>query len=186
MHIKNILILSIILYLYSCKVYSRKQKAAEVQKENWEVSCGEGIGQILLHRTSKKDLEKTIGKGKKFKYYDTLGKGKWVPVYSFPELGLELLFGASDTLRYISIVPPCDFKTKEGIDIGSSRKEIENLYGKPSSTYSTSHVLFSQGSGIDDVIFQEICYDEKKVVFMTDITSVVDSMDAKVVKILLW
>ena len=172
------LLLSIFLVLFSCEVSQKTQKS----DISLVVTPGEGVGDLLVNQMKKSQVEDLIGKGKVIEYPSPFGHGvKFKKVY-YPEWDMELSYTnhkrpqKSDTLEEINLIGKSSLRTSVGIGIGSTRTEIENIYGQPNSSQFVELTL-NQG------YYHAISYDNIQFVFNPHET---DSMSASVEQITLW
>lgn len=121
----------------SCSTMHRGSNKNLNHEVNYKIFFGKGLGDLIIDSTTRRDVHKLIGKGRKTR--DTTcfrNDCSSVIVYVYDSLGLELYYNekwkaSSDTLTEITLHRPCKFKTIDGIGIGSSREEIEMYLGKP-------------------------------------------------------
>lgn len=60
--------------------------------------------------------------------------GDWVQEWKFPNAGVELFMRAdtergAQTIKAITVKAPCEYATKRGIKVGSTRAELDKAYG---------------------------------------------------------
>jgi len=156
------------------------------QKEELFIIPGKGIGPLEMGKTTRKDVENFIGKGKPTKElvsFCSRGQGVFKK-FIYSEVGLELLYSNltnpkwDDTLTTIRINESSKLKTIDGIGIGSTRKEVEKIFGKALSTKFNILVLGE--------VYHAVRYNEIEFVFDSHLQPTLDSMDYKVKEMEMW
>lgn len=150
---------SYLTYVTSCK----SQNMPINNTSTSQIKIGEGISNLIIDKTTKKEVNKILGKGRKnrdiisFRNHHTTHV-----VYIYEDLGLKLIYiekirPLHDTLSLIEITSPSLYKTQDGIGIGSTRKEVELALGKPKKVI---HEVLVNGG-----IMHKIWYNEVEFVF---------------------
>lgn len=126
---------------------------------------GKSVGELVLGSSTKKEVEKAIGKGKKIKYRISFcGLARmWATKYEYADLGIELEYRTlkgRNVLEKIVIDENCKLKTEKGIGIGALREQVELAYGSPET--SVQDTLFN-GEFYHTVRYGNVVYkfDEK-------------------------
>lgn len=158
-----------------------------VLEQKLTIFPGQGVGSLEINKTTKKDVKKYIGKGKPIKesfYFCSQGRGT-IKKFIYPQIGIELLYSnlinpkGNDTLNTIRILEYSTLKTEEGIGIGSSRREVEKVFGKTS--LSRFDILLSPNE-----VYHSLQYNEIEFIFDNHYTSTIDTLDYKVIQINMW
>jgi len=95
---------------------------------------GESLGEIVLGKTTKKEVETYIGKGKKESFRCLDRNEKKSKKYVYPDKGIELYYTKGDTIFLITMTKDCKYKTDKGIGIGSCIKDV--VYGRVTLKYT--------------------------------------------------
>ncbi len=145
---------------------------------------GHGVGILELNITTKKQVENYLGKGKQIKEFISFcskGQGT-LKKFVYSEIGLELQYSnlnpkKNDTLIFIKITESSKLKTKEGIGIGSSRREVESFLGK---TKTSKFDVLKSGELNHYVKYEDLAI---KFVFESQFQPSLDTLDYKVNRI---
>jgi len=135
---------------------------------------GKSLGKIVLGKTTKKEVENYIGKGKKETFYYLNRNEKKSNKYVYPDRGIELCYTKGDTIFNITIKKNCKYKTDKGIGIGSSIEDVKKAYGEPENI-KTTEKLYSMKSIIIGIDYKHINYsleaqfqNDDKIVYKVD------------------
>lgn len=157
-----------------------------IQDGTLTIIPGQGVGSLELNKTTKRQVENYIGKGnptKEFVSFCSHGQGTFKKIV-YPDIGIELFYSnltnpkERDTLTIIRILESSKIKTKEGVGIGSTRREVENYFGK--ANVSKFDILLS------DKVYHSLRYNEIEFEFESNFQPAKDTMDYKVKRIEMW
>jgi len=160
----------------------------EKAEPNLIIDLNEGIGQIKIGKVTKSDVEKILGKGKVKKYtisFCSKGTGTFKKVV-YKKLGIEMFYDydypkklkKNDTLVGIEFLSFCKLKTEDGIGIGSTRADIEQIYGEPNHE---KFVILMNGK----TVYHSIDYDKTRFEFEKTFIDSKNKKNAKVKSILI-
>lgn len=157
-----------------------------IQDQALTIIPGQGVGPLEINKTTKKNVENHIGKGKPTKEFISFcsrGQGTFKK-FVYAGLGLELIYSdlnnpkEKDTLTIIRIIESSKLKTIEGIGIGTKRKEVEKYLGKP--------IVVKFETLVSGAIYHSVRYKEIEFVFDSDHQTTLDTMDYRVKLIEMW
>lgn len=91
------------------------------------------LGPLALGLTEE-EVVRVVGQpAKRSGAIDEAATGLTISVWSYPELGLELLLSRSEAdapalLERMTAAAPCEFVTNRGIGVGATRAEVDSAY----------------------------------------------------------
>jgi len=157
------------------------QTQTDLQSQN--IIPGKGVGKLILNESNKVDVEKYLGKGKKVKYIGTFSNhSSQIIKFVYPNIGIEVEYSnlknpkSTDTLKTIRFKAPYNLGTVEGIKLGTTRREVENYLGNPSSSH---YEKLLKG------MYHAISYNGIEFVFDNN-ENPAEKMDCKVTEIIIW
>ena len=173
----------ICLFCISCLTMKTQIIQTKTNLQSQNIIPGKGVGKLILNESNKVDVEKYLGKGKKIKYIGTFSNhSSQIIKFVYSNIGIEVEYSNlknpknSDTLKTIRFKAPCDFATIEGIKLGTTRREVENYLGNPSSSHYDKLL---------EDIYHAISYDGIEFIFGNNENSA-EKMDCKVTEIIIW
>lgn len=169
-----LLVLFVGLFTLSAHVNQQEETA-------FTINPGKGIGPLIISKSTKKDVELLIGKGKTTDYPAPFGHTtRLYQKFQYGKLGVDIYYldpskpKKSDTLLSITVLDPSPLKTPEGLGIGSSKQEVIETLGKPKSAHF---------SPLIKGYYHAIRYDRVEFVFDSESA---DTVHAAVEQIKLW
>lgn len=140
------------------QVPEKRPTADEQTEAGFKLMKTELLGK-LRYEMKASEVVKAYGKAKaKGKMENWEGVGLYVQQWDYPELGLELQMAAEkkdgvQTVYMIKATKRCRLSTTHGIHIGSTEKEVVEVYGKLRGEESEAGETFIAGSTVGGVIF---------------------------------